>query len=558
MPSHRSRQVASRPVAEPKTEVVPAETVTEAVPDITAAEPVYGEPAAASIPDVTETEPVFGAPMTETIPDATAAEPVFGAPVAEAFPDATAAEPVFGEPAAEAIPEAPTEEPVPAEPAAGFMPQDVVLGPKTEFVPTEPVMEAVSQEPLADAVPTEPTAGFSPAEPAMEAASQEPLADAVPTEPTVEFNPAEPVMEAASQEPLTDAVSADAAADTVPADAAGEASLEEPKAETPKTSDLEDIVKSRQLTLEELEAKYQALLEQNKALDNAIKKGGGVPNKEAGAASAMNANVPGMPRAPKKSGSGAKTTSFWLKLAGILLFLIIIVLFAAAIIPSKEGSDSKTPFMEQIRSQDIKENTSPEIKEFFATYYDALASGNTTTLEEMFDDPSKAHITTEVSDIVEKYDVNKIHVTQGIDENDIVAFVANDIHFAGISTTAPSVDSFYLIYNEADNSLKICADMYTDQEILRFMNLVSKREPLHTVLDYTDKELKKKLAKDSDLNNVYTIMESMANNKGWSQETEEPKETAVQEETKETEKKKTETKTETKKEEKKANQKSDK
>lgn len=227
----------------------------------------------------------------------------------------------------------------------------------------------------------------------------------------------------------------------------------------------------------------------------------------------------------KEEGSGNAFSKFLKNhkpLAAIILLLLLIIIVVVVLVAGGGAKKSarRGSFMDQIRNQEIKENDVAAINDFFVNYYTALSSGNTTDLEAMFDDPSKANITTEISTIVSQYDNFKVYVTPGIEENDIVAFVSYDIHFDNIEATAPSVDSFYLKYDSEQAALKICADMYTDQEILRFMNLVSYREPIRSLLTDTNNRLSDALAGNKDLNNLYILMQSLTESADYSEETE--------------------------------------
>ena len=226
--------------------------------------------------------------------------------------------------------------------------------------------------------------------------------------------------------------------------------------------------------------------------------------------------APEKTKVPKKPAMGRQSfsASFFKcrKPQIVLLITIFLLLIVVLLLVATEGTNKygiKKNYMDQIRNQEIKLNDVDAIDHFFSAYYTAMASGNTTELERMFDDPSKAHITTEVSTIVNQYDNFKVYVTPGIREGDIVAFVSNDIHFANIDATAPSVDSFYLTYDPEEAALKIRTDMYTDQNILRFMNLVSYREPIRSLLFETNNRLSEALASNTDLNNLYVLMQSM-------------------------------------------------
>ncbi len=224
------------------------------------------------------------------------------------------------------------------------------------------------------------------------------------------------------------------------------------------------------------------------------------------------------PRTSKKDDNKSSSFRTFVKTRKLLtsilvtIALIILVVIIAAIVPSsvKEETPDTSDYMDRIRTQEIRINDEEAIDSFFRSYYTALSSGNTTALELMYDDPSAAHITTEISTIVNQYDNFKVYITRGINENEYVAFVYNDIHFANIEATAPSVDSFYLKYDPEAAALKICAGMYQNPEILKFMNLISYRDPIHTLLNETNEKLSDALAGNVDLNNLYIIMQSMA------------------------------------------------
>ena len=211
----------------------------------------------------------------------------------------------------------------------------------------------------------------------------------------------------------------------------------------------------------------------------------------------------------KKKQSFVRNRGLWLILAIVVVLILAIVVVLALRGENKEEV-AENHFMDQIREQEVVETESPILQQFFNEYYEALAAGNTTKLESMYDDPSQVNITTEISSIVDSYDNFKIYETQGIEENTVVAFVYNDIHFKNMDATAPSVDSFYLWYDPETMSYKIDSWMYTNEDILKFMNLVSYREPIRSLLEETNEQLDEILSGNKELNNLYILMQSMA------------------------------------------------
>ena len=234
------------------------------------------------------------------------------------------------------------------------------------------------------------------------------------------------------------------------------------------------------------------------------------------AAATPESSTPESGEAPKEEKSEEKKKKKLLRkhilflIMALIVVCILVVVIVLAVRSENSPEEPEVNFMDQIRNQEIKENDAPLLQEFFEEYYDALATGKTTKLEQMYDDPSMVNITTEISSIVDSYDNLKIYQTPGIDENTIVAFVYNDIHFTGIDTVAPSVDSFYLWFDPDLVSLEIDSLMYTDPDILKFMNLVSYREPIRSLLEDTNESLNEVLSGNKDLNNLYILMQSMA------------------------------------------------
>ena len=195
--------------------------------------------------------------------------------------------------------------------------------------------------------------------------------------------------------------------------------------------------------------------------------------------------------------------------AVIAAVIVVGVAVGIVLCLKKEKKQDSRNYMDQLRYQEIAITEDETINAFFRAYYDALSAGDTTILEGMFDDPSKANVSAAISTIVERYDNLQVYSTEGIDENEYAVFVANDVKFHNINTTAPSVDCFYLIQNPNDGSFQICADMYEDTNIIRFLRLASYLQPIRTLMSDSDARLEAALESDKDLKNLYIVMQSM-------------------------------------------------
>ncbi len=211
-----------------------------------------------------------------------------------------------------------------------------------------------------------------------------------------------------------------------------------------------------------------------------------------------------------KLGSKKNRTGIICICLAILIIILVVMLYL--IFSKDEKGNSMAKYLDGMRTQEVVVSDLEQVNYFFKTYYDALAAGNTTVIEGLYDEPSKANITTEVSKIVESFDNIKVYVTKGLEDNEIVAFVYNELKFPNINTLAPCVDTFYLKYNAFDNSLKIVTNMYTDASIIKFVNVVAKKDPVRSLLSSTNENLNNALEADGELKNLYLIMQSMTDN----------------------------------------------
>lgn len=193
----------------------------------------------------------------------------------------------------------------------------------------------------------------------------------------------------------------------------------------------------------------------------------------------------------------------------VLIVVLAFTLLMGGGVEEKVVETKYQQWMRQLRTKDIVECRVDSINEFFEDYYTALSEGDTTALESMYDDPLSANITTELSSIVSSYANITVYVTPGINDNEVVAFVYNDIYFVNIDQATPAVDSFYLKMDTESNSVYIMTAMYTDADINTFMYLASYREPIRSLLSNTESQLNAILESNDDLRNIYIIMSAM-------------------------------------------------
>ena len=195
-------------------------------------------------------------------------------------------------------------------------------------------------------------------------------------------------------------------------------------------------------------------------------------------------------------------------LAVLVVILIFVLLLGGG--TEKVTLTKYQQWMIQLREKDIARCQIETINDFFDEYYQAMSDGDTTALEAMVNDAENANITTELSSIVESYSNITVYVTPGINSDEVLCFVSYDINFENISSAAPAVDSFYIKMDNESGSIYIMTEMYTDADINTFMYLASYREPVKSLLTDTEAELNAILEEDSELRNIYIIMNAMA------------------------------------------------
>ena len=198
-------------------------------------------------------------------------------------------------------------------------------------------------------------------------------------------------------------------------------------------------------------------------------------------------------------------------LAVLVVILAIVLLLGGGVEPAAK-SDQRA-LMDKVRSKNVIKCHINSVNEMFETYYSALSVGDSQILDTLYDEPSKARYSISVSEIVDRYGEITVYVTPGLADNEMAAFVYNNIYFNNIKEAAPSVDSYYIKVDEENKKVQIITKMYSDEEINNFLTLISLREPVRSLLSSTEDSLYGILEKNSELRNLYVIMSTMTEQK---------------------------------------------
>ncbi len=203
----------------------------------------------------------------------------------------------------------------------------------------------------------------------------------------------------------------------------------------------------------------------------------------------------------------------WIAAIAVIIVIAVVLIASLARPQSKSSLTREQELMEMVRSKNVIRSYVPSINNFFVMYYNALATGDTSILEDSFDDPRKANISADISSVVNRISDVQVYITPGIKKDEVVAFVRYNIYFKNISLFAPAVDSFYIRMNTGDSSIRILTKMYTDKDINTYMTLESYREPLRSIIADTEADLYVALNNNPELRNLYVIMSSMTEGK---------------------------------------------
>ena len=125
----------------------------------------------------------------------------------------------------------------------------------------------------------------------------------------------------------------------------------------------------------------------------------------------------------------------------------------------------------------LEVNAHPEINALMEGYYTAYASGDLATIQTLATPMSELEqsYVTFMSSYVEYYDDITVYTTAGAEDNTYIACVSHSMHFSGIETAAPSVETFYIRMND-DGSCYI-------DNVYSWFNLSSQENTIDTNIE---------------------------------------------------------------------------
>lgn len=159
---------------------------------------------------------------------------------------------------------------------------------------------------------------------------------------------------------------------------------------------------------------------------------------------------------------------------------------------------------------DLEENANPVIEELFSVYYTAKNSCDVDKLKSLFTDPSKIPSVDQLqkeTDYIDDCRELKCYVKKGPEEGTYVAYVAYEIKFNTINTTAPSLKQFYLVTDEKDNIVIYSDDM--DPQLQEYYNDRNNDPDVMQLRQKINKKAEEAVEKDEDLSIFWKNFDEM-------------------------------------------------
>lgn len=162
--------------------------------------------------------------------------------------------------------------------------------------------------------------------------------------------------------------------------------------------------------------------------------------------------------------------------AGALFVVLVLVLVQCAA-PQKNagnGGLDGTEITEEAGMGAFEENAYEDVNALISQYYTAYAAGDIAALSAIatpISDNEQSYITM-FSQYIEEYQNINCYTKHGLDDHSYLVSVAMEIKFAGVDTTAPGLDFFYVRTNEQ-------GQLYIDN-LYSTYNLTNKENALDT------------------------------------------------------------------------------
>ena len=173
---------------------------------------------------------------------------------------------------------------------------------------------------------------------------------------------------------------------------------------------------------------------------------------------------------------------------------------------NSQGNDPSSPEDDGETNDGKKEDTNPledgsdEITALMNSYYKALGEKDVTTLRTLVKDltPSDESKITNSKDYIESYQVDKVYMKNGMDENSYVVYTKGSFVCKGVDTPAPSLWSAYVV-KDSDESYKILGNLEQNTEISSYMDSLKSDSDVQELTNEVQTEYEQAQESDSAL-----------------------------------------------------------
>ncbi len=179
--------------------------------------------------------------------------------------------------------------------------------------------------------------------------------------------------------------------------------------------------------------------------------------------------------------------------------------------PTPTAAPTPLPTPTPLPVYELEENK--KMDALFEDYYAAKAISDTSKLESLYSDPTKAESKETLESkvkYIEEYRNIKSYSKKGYLEGTYIVYVYSDIKFASINTLAPSLAKLYVI-TDSEGNLKIFSGEM-DPELKEYFNERNNDEDVQKLIIETDEKGDKAKESDEDLMIFWTGLDKLANN----------------------------------------------
>ena len=145
--------------------------------------------------------------------------------------------------------------------------------------------------------------------------------------------------------------------------------------------------------------------------------------------------------------------------------------------PSSPEDDGETNDGKKEEDTNPLEDGSEEVTALMNSYYKALGEKDITTLRTLVNNltPSDESRITNAKDYIEGYQVSKVYMKKGMDDNSYVVYTKGSFICKGIDTPAPSLWSSYVV-KDSDGTYRILGDLEQNTTVSTYMDSLKSDE----------------------------------------------------------------------------------